>query len=141
MQITFIKIILFCVLGHFLADFTLQGCLAQMKQKQWWIDTINHYNAEHINKLPYGKFRKDWRAALCAHGLYWALITFLPVILFTKTTDAALIGIIFVNAVVHSLIDDLKANLHFINLRQDQTAHFIQIALTLLIVYKFFPLT
>ena len=140
MNITFTKIVLFCLLGHYLADFTLQGCLAQMKQKQWWKDTINKYNSEHIDGLSFGLFRKDWRTSLIAHGLYWSLVTFLPVILFTNANDAFLIGVVFINAFIHSLIDDMKANLHTINLRQDQLAHLIQITITLLLTHTFFPL-
>lgn len=139
MTITFTKIVLFCLLGHYFADFTLQGCLAQMKQKQWWIDTINKYNSEHTsNPIDPALCRKDWRTSLFAHGLYWSLVTFLPIILFINTSDFFLISIVFINAMVHAVIDDMKANLHMITLKQDQTWHFIQISLTLFATYIFY---
>lgn len=139
MTITFTKIVLFCLLGHYFADFTLQGCLAQMKQKQWWIDTINKYNSEHAsNPIDLALYRKDWRTSLFAHGLYWSLVTFLPIILFVNASDFFLISIVFINAMVHAVIDDMKANLHMITLKQDQTLHFIQISLTLFATYIFY---
>ena len=139
MTITFTKIVLLCLLGHYFADFTLQGCLAQMKQKQWWIDTINKYNSEHVsNPIDLDLYKNDWRTSLFAHGLYWSLITFLPIILFTNTNDFFLIFIVFFNAIVHTVIDNMKANLHMMTLKQDQAWHFIQISLTLFATYTFY---
>ena len=140
MQITIIKLIMFCFQGHFLADFTLQGCLAQMKQKQWWIDEIRKYNEQHKNKLPYMFYHKDWNCALLCHALYWTIITFLPIMLFTNASDYFILWLIITNTLIHAAIDDAKCNACQLNLIHDQCCHAIQIIVSVLVTCTFFSL-
>lgn len=106
------------VLGHLFADYTLQGWLANGKQKSWW------KNAVHDCKWL--KYRHDYIAALICHALYWAIIVCLPLY------DSQYFSVfILANAAVHACIDNEKANVHAINLVQDQLLHVFQIVSTL----------
>ena len=63
-------------------------------------------------------------------------MTILPGLLiigFPSTIVLALL--IFFNATIHALIDDLKANRFAINLIQDQVAHILQIIVTIFLIY------
>lgn len=51
--------------AHLITDYTLQGWLAEGKQKSWW-DKISNGN------LP-PKYRYDYIAALICHALYWSV--------------------------------------------------------------------
>lgn len=134
-----IKLYILCLLGHYLADFTLQGCLAQMKQKQWWKDEIYKWNQTHHGNsaLDYENYKNDWICALNSHSFYWAIVTFLPLFL-TNAPDNFIIIAMLINWFVHSIVDHLKCNLHKINLRTDQTCHLMQILLTVIITKSIF---
>ena len=114
------KLILLMILGHLVADYTLQGCLAHMKQKSWWQSMMEQVKPERRRK-----YRHDWIAGLLCHALYWSIITFLPLYASPHWAYAVL-----VNAAVHAVIDDLKANRNAINLCQDQILHLTQIVVT-----------
>lgn len=106
------------VLGHLLADFTLQGWLANFKQKSWWKNAVPDFEQS--------KYRHDHIAALICHALYWAIIVCLPLY------DSQYLSVfILANAAVHACIDNEKANVHAINLVQDQLLHVFQIVSTL----------
>lgn len=105
------------LLGHMFADYTLQGCLANLKQKAWWDKQLENVP----NK---GKYRNDYRAGLVCHSLYWSLIVCLPLLMAGGNWYLA-------NAAVHGLahyvVDDMKANKLAINLVQDQLLHMAQL--------------
>ena len=104
------------ILGHLIADYPLQGWLAQAKSKLYW--------AGHPKQN-----QKDCIAALICHGTMWGIIIFLPIIHFSWQ-----IGLWWLllpwNIITHCVIDHLKANLKTINLWQDQLLHLCQIVIT-----------
>lgn len=46
---------------HVVEDFHLQGLLADMKQKSWWLNNVFSKGFDH-------KYDKDYLAALALHG-------------------------------------------------------------------------
>ena len=113
------------VLLHIIDDFFLQVvCLSKLKQKETWTE----YN-EKTNNL----YKYDYIVALFIHGLSWSIMVHLPLFFF-DISEVLLIISVFVNAIVHSYIDNIKANKKKINLVTDQFLHFLQI----LIIYLIF---
>lgn len=117
MNIKFLLLILM-LLGHLLADYPLQGWLAQAKNKKYW---------ENAPK----KNRHDYIPALICHSLMWAILTFLPLItapLWMNVKGEFIAWMLFVIAVpTHCFVDNAKANEKALNLWQDQLIHLIQI--------------
>ena len=111
---------IFC---HIVDDYYLQGILANLKQKSWW------QKQESYNE--YYKF--DYIIGLLMHSLSWAFMIMLPIALYLRFQIDWVFGLMFViNAVVHCIVDDLKANKKIINLIYDQWLHIAQIILTFL---------
>lgn len=111
---------------HLFADFTLQGWFAQGKQKDWWIKQCKDANVD------FHPYRYDYLCALVGHSVYWAILTFAPVIfLVSWPSVVCAVGFLALQAIVHAVIDDLKANRFKINLWHDQAAHFAQIIFAL----------
>lgn len=106
-----------CVVLHLIADYTLQGCLADLKQKSWWLGKV--YGME------WSKYKHDWCIALLCHALMWSILTFMPVMLIASPLVFSIL--IVVNTAIHAYVDNLKANKLKINLWVDQIAHLIQI--------------
>lgn len=118
---TFVQIIVLMVLAHLVSDYTLQGWLADGKQKSWWEKLMASYKLELKDTM----YKYDYIAALICHSLYWSIFICLPVF-----NSPHLLWAILLNAIVHGVVDDLKANRHLLNLIEDQTIHFIQILIT-----------
>lgn len=108
-------ILVLMLLGHLVADYTLQGWLADGKQKSWWTKTCGGAD----------KYKHDYIAALVCHSLYWSIFVCAPF----YASNHFLLAIIL-NTAVHAVVDDLKANQKRINLVQDQLIHIVQILLT-----------
>lgn len=109
---------------HVLDDYVLQGVLAQMKQKDWW-----------VKNAPDPMYKNDYLMALWMHSLSWSFMIMLPLALYAYCDVGILFVIGFiVNTAIHFIVDDLKANKHCINLWQDQVTHLIQIAVTFAVV-------
>lgn len=122
------RIFLLMILLHILDDFVLQGvCLNKLKQKEFWKDYISE-----TNKL----YKYDYIMALFIHSLSWSLMIHLPLFL-TNVSNVFLLISILINAIIHSIVDDLKANKKKINLITDQIIHFIQIIAVFFILYFF----
>ena len=129
-----------CVLLHLIADYTLQGCLANLKQREWWKDQIKLYYQKHdgANKSYEWKNRLierytgDYIAGLGCHALMWSIMTYLPLMLVCTPTVYSIV--VLANTVVHFVVDHLKANVHCINLRHDQLLHILQIVATIVVV-------
>lgn len=113
-------ILVLMLLGHLVADYTLQGWLADGKQKSWWRKVFGG----HEDAVP-DKYKNDYIAALVCHSLYWSIFICAPF----YASDWFLTAIIL-NSAVHAIIDDLKANRFKLNLIQDQLLHLFQILLT-----------
>ena len=121
-----------CFLLHILADFNLQGILADMKQARWWNRQIDNLFSAGQDPIPRHfhryRYKDDYIVALWMHALMWSIITFGMLALIVS--PMALSIIIIVNAMIHAIIDDRKANMYLINLEQDQIMHIVQIAVT-----------
>ena len=108
---------------HVLADFHLQGILANMKQKDWWKEQIGGDN----EKLQF--YKHDWAVALLAHSFEWTFIIMLP-IFFVYGFDLLVAAVMALNIIAHSECDNIKCNKKASNLVADQIIHIIQILLT-----------
>lgn len=116
---------------HIVDDYYLQGILAQMKQKKWW-----EKNAP--NKL----YKNDYIVALVEHAFSWSFMIMLPIMVtmiigndYSKLNLYTIL--LFTNCIIHSIVDDFKANKLKINLIQDQSIHILQILVSFLIFNKF----
>ena len=115
---------LFC---HIIDDYVLQGWLATGKQKDWW-----------KTNAPEKLYRYDYIMALAEHAFSWTCAIYIPVLvyayLFQDFKAVYIYVIVFIlNWIIHAVTDHCKANLHKINLIQDQTIHIVQIIITWLI--------
>jgi hypothetical protein len=116
-------ILVLMLLGHLVADYTLQGWLADGKQKSWWEETIIK---KYGHLVDMAKYKYDYIAALVCHALYWSIFICAPFY-----ASSWFIVAVILNTIVHAIVDDLKANRHKINLIQDQLLHLGQILMTL----------
>lgn len=113
----FVKICvaLIMIFLHIVDDYYLQGILAKMKQKDWW-----------IKNNPDKKYRFDYLVGLFMHAFSWTFMIMLPAML----NGYFPIWLFGLNVIIHSVVDDLKANQKKINLIVDQLIHIIQILIT-----------
>ncbi len=131
--------VLWCtILLHLIADYNLQGILANLKQKQWWNDQLAKTQIPiqlEILGIHHGNpYKHDYIVGLICHSLMWSILTFSP-FAFIVSPKVYSIAVI-INTIIHAYIDDLKANKLSINLIVDQLAHLVQILATGLILYK-----
>lgn len=123
-------VILIMIVMHTLADYGVQHwCrLSDLKQKAFW------------ETHPVGrekKYQYDYLFALGFHSINWACLTFWPLLFFhlISMEQIEIYNIVvIVNAVIHAIIDDLKANKLKLNLGQDQTLHLLQIVISTYII-------
>lgn len=125
MEILILFAMLFC---HIVDDYYLQGILADLKQRAWW-----------VCRHPTTIYKRDYIAALAAHGFSWAFMIMLPfglwVLLNSRYNLAWLYGaLVIANTIVHGFVDDLKCNKYKINLLTDQTIHVAQVITTWMIL-------
>lgn len=145
----FVIILLVSLFFHVVADFSLQGILSSMKQKEWWSNEISKMDVDETKKIKMNShYRNDYKICLLAHGFHWSVITFVPsfiILFFTQNVNASFISyleinllkfvlILIVNTVFHIYIDNLKANKFEINLIEDQYWHYVQILLTCILL-------
>ena len=148
-----IFILFLMLLMHYIEDFHLQGCLANLKQKKWWIDELcKSFNVdderEEIREqiLTTTIYKNDYKMSLFAHSIENALFIMLPLIIdlliseFTHHLNNT--WIFFVPSTIliclsHYGIDNDKANKMNINLVQDQLYH---LCIILLIFLSYFPI-
>lgn len=132
---------------HIVDDYYLQGQLANMKQRNWWIAQIRHVHTgrrrnSHDEKLDDSEeemlamYKYDYVVALIVHAFSWAFMIQLPALILIMTqkddkiyTYLYTVMLMF-NTFVHAVVDNLKANDRRINLIQDQFCHLMQIILT-----------
>lgn len=116
-MIKLILIFILMILGHLVADYPLQGWLAQAKQKEYWEKFDPMYSLDYI-------------PALVSHSLMWAIIMMLPLFMLETINPIFFAIALFSNIVIHCIVDDLKANKKVINLIVDQGCHLLQIITT-----------
>ena len=98
---------------HVIADYTLQGVLASMKEKAYWKGHGNY------------RSKYDFIPALCI---------MLPLAVAEYPPGTVFYVVLAANTAVHAVVDHAKANLGVLNLVEDQTIHMVQIVLTLLVL-------
>ena len=118
-----------CLGLHLIADYCLQGCLANMKQKSWWEEQFEKFNVDEKHRELY---KDDWEVGLYCHAMMWSIVTFIPLIFLVNTTTFSMI--IVTNMFIHKVTDDLKANEKIFSLFNDQVIHFLQVMITVYIV-------
>lgn len=113
-------IFLWMIFMHIVDDYYLQGILAQMKQKKWWVENA-----------PQDLYKNDYKMALLCHSFSWAFMIMLPLAInnFNKWWWM----FIMINMITHYIIDNLKANELKINLITDQIVHLAQIYISWLL--------
>ena len=124
--------ILFCmVFMHVFSDYNMQGILAQMKQKTWWIK--NCPSPEDNPEM----YANDYKIALVMHAFAWSFAIMIPIAVHLIAAGTGITGVFFfmlgMNTMLHYAIDDMKANWGMINLYTDQMAHMMQIVCTWMI--------
>lgn len=111
---------------HIVDDYVLQGILASLKQKMWW-----------INNYPDTKYRYDYIVGLVMHSFSWTFMIMLPFYSLAIANNPAYYILFFWNWFLHGLTDHAKANVGIINLVIDQSIHIAQIVLTFYILSQF----
>lgn len=120
-------ILLLMIFCHIVDDYYLQGWLASAKQKSFW-----------EKNAPDKLYKFDYIVALVMHSLSWSFMIMLPLVVFNNFETGVLYGMFFViNASVHGIVDNLKANAKKINLITDQLIHLSQIVITFVIYINF----
>ena len=109
---------------HIVDDYYLQGWLASAKQKLWW-----------EKNSPDKLYSHDYIMALCEHAFSWTFMVMLIPGAWTYVNQTngrfeTYLLCFALNWAIHSIVDDLKANVKTINLIQDQLIHIGQIILT-----------
>ena len=113
-------VLVFMILCHIIADYSLQGWLASAKQEDWW------KKQEGYNDF----YKNDYKMALFMHSLEWSIMINLPIIVFYNfQVNIYILNSLIGNCYLHYIIDNLKANLKIFNLVLDQIFHLIQIIL------------
>lgn len=113
-------VILLMIFLHIVDDYYLQGILANLKQRQWW-----------RNNAPDPLYKYDWLVALIMHSISWSFSVMFPIALYNRfDVEASFLLAFIINAIIHAIIDNLKANQLKINLIADQCAHMAQILIT-----------
>lgn len=122
-----IFILLLMVFMHIVDDYYLQGILASMKQKSYWSKPFSPLNRR--------LYRYDYLWALLMHGFSWTFMIMLPIaFVYSFEANIAFLIAFVINWIIHSMVDDLKANKEKINLWLDQIIHLGQIFITAIIL-------
>ena len=139
-----IFILLLMLLMHYIEDFHLQGCLANLKQKEWWKKQINE-NPKIHTVFEYSIYKNDYKMSLFAHSIENALFVMLPLMIdlliselvtdYLRNTWIFFVPAIALICVSHYVIDNLKANEMKINLIKDQILHIIFILIVFLFAF------
>jgi hypothetical protein len=120
--------LLFMILMHIIEDFHVQGNMADMKQRCWWME-----------RTASPKYDHDYLAVMLLHGFEWSAFVHIPMIVayviangwtFIDSFQVMLAVSVIANTVIHSIVDDAKANRLKINLVTDQVIHLAQIVAT-----------
>ena len=123
-----VKILILMFFCHLIDDFVLQGKFAYLKQRTWWIKACND------DRLPFDKYKNDYRMALFEHSLEWSIAIMLPIIFLCNVSGLILLAAVVINTIIHYIVDNAKANQLRLNLIQDQLIHFIQIIVTCILI-------
>ena len=112
-------LLLLIIFLHVVADFNMQGVMADLKQKDFW-------------KKYDKKYQFDYVMPLIGHAFQWSFTIHLPMTIVAVVTQKnclelyVCMSIVF-HTILHAWIDTLKANDHKTTLIQDQFYHMLQI--------------
>ena len=122
MNTTFtILLMIFC---HIVDDYYLQGWLASAKQRSYW-----------VKNAPESLYKYDYVWALLMHSFSWSFMIMLPIAFLNGFAVANVFLSVFIfNVAIHAFTDNMKANMKWINLWQDQIIHLVQITITAFIL-------
>lgn len=112
---------------HIMDDFVFQGVLSKLKRKVFWLKDKEYKEI----------YKYDYIISLIIHALSWTISINIPVmfiLIHYNKLDNIMYTTIFIiefllNWLIHSIVDDLKANKMKINLITDQIIHFIQVSI------------
>lgn len=91
-----------------------------------------HWEENAKDKL----YRHDYIMALVEHGFSWSFVVMLPLtalIIFGYISLCCINTWLFcllLNTIIHTVVDNAKANVHCINLITDQVIHIAQVCIT-----------
>ena len=113
------------VFMHIVDDYYLQGILANLKQRSYW-----------ESHAPDKMYKYDYIVALLMHGISWSFCIMLPIVISNGLIwNTGHDDVFIFNALVHSVVDNAKANQRKINLIVDQSIHMVQVLITFLALY------
>ena len=119
---------------HVVADFHLQGILANMKQWRWWEKQECEFTREEIDRgadrVDWVSCEKDYIPALLLHAFEWSFIVCIPLMWFVGMNWVGAV-LVLLNTAYHAYVDNVKCNHLEINLAIDQGLHMVQILCTL----------
>lgn len=110
---------------HVLDDFWMQPVLlGRLKTKSWWKENA-----------PDPSYKYDYIPCLIAHAWSWSFMIHLPIAIYMgfNVGNAFLLSVV-INAAIHAVVDNLKANHGRINLIMDQSIHLLQIIITFILM-------
>jgi len=131
MPIKFLLLLLM-FFSHLIADYNLQGILADFKQRSWW-------NLKFSKEFVQEHYPVDYITALIEHSFMWSTCIMIPLLvysLFVSYNPHAIVSscsAILINTGFHAIIDHQKANEGSISLTTDQLLHTVQIFFTWLL--------
>ena len=112
-------IFIFMLFAHCIGDYILQkDFISKAKRKSFWLNIKD----EKVDTFAY-------LSILCVHAFIWSFCIHLPLILFLPQSNIIVVSI-FINFLIHGIIDDLKANRNKISMTIDQLIHVLQIVIT-----------
>lgn len=119
---SYVYILLAMIFLHILDDFCLQGILASMKQRVWWIRQGGY------NRI----YKNDYIISLIIHSFSWSFMFMLPLMILGMNEYIYLV-LFILNVLLHTIVDHMKCNKLRINLVQDQLFHLFQIVITFIV--------
>lgn len=131
MPIKFLLLLLM-FFSHLIADYNLQGILADLKQRLWW-------DLKYSKVFVQEHYPVDYITALIEHSFMWSVCIMIPLLVsaflspYNPHLFVYLSSAILTNTGIHALIDNEKANKLSISLTTDQLLHALQIFATWLL--------
>lgn len=131
MPIKFLLLLLM-FFSHLIADYNLQGILANFKQRSWW-------NLKFSKEFVQEHYPVDYITALIEHSFMWSTCIMIPLLVYSlffpynPHATVYLCSAILTNTEFHAIIDHQKANEGSISLTTDQLLHVLQIFATWLL--------
>lgn len=125
-------LLLLMFFSHLIADYNLQGILANFKQRSWW-------NLKFSKEFVQEHYPVDYITALIEHSFMWSVCIMIPLLVsaflspYNSHLFVYLSSAILTNTGIHALVDNEKANKLSISLTTDQLLHALQIFATWLL--------